>query len=87
MELVNHLGETSFYLLALEEGICLTSDNRAYQKFMKENLKAMRIRSFYFEKFNVIWEILFFNTFFYQKSSKMRISSQWWVKCNIRETF
>ncbi|KKM15030.1 hypothetical protein LCGC14_1700160 [marine sediment metagenome] len=45
-------GETSCYLLAIEEGICLTSDDRAYKKFLRENLKAMRIDNFYFEKLN-----------------------------------
>jgi len=45
-------GETSCYLLALEEGICLTSDDKAYKKFINENLKAMRIDNFYFEKLN-----------------------------------
>ena len=45
-------GETSCYLLAMEDGICLTSDDRAYRKFMKENLKVMKIDSFYFEKCN-----------------------------------
>ena len=45
-------GETSCYLLAVEEGICLTSDDNAYKKFLNENLKAMRIDDFYFEKLN-----------------------------------
>ena len=45
-------GETSCYLLAIEEGICLTSDDKAYKKFLNENLKAMRIDNFYFEKLN-----------------------------------
>jgi len=45
-------GETSCYLLAMEEGICLTSDDKAYKKFLNENLKAMRIDNFYFEKLN-----------------------------------
>jgi len=45
-------GETSCYLLAIEEGICLTSDDKAYKKFFKENLKAMRIDDFFFEKLN-----------------------------------
>ncbi len=45
-------GETSCYLLAIEEGICLTSDDNAYKKFLNENLKAMRIDNFYFEKLN-----------------------------------
>lgn len=45
-------GETSCYLLAKEEGICLTSDDKAYKKFINENLKAMRIDNFYFEKLN-----------------------------------
>lgn len=45
-------GETSCYLLSIEEGICLTSDDKAYKKFCNENLKAMRIDNFYFEKLN-----------------------------------
>ena len=45
-------GETSCYLLAIEEGICLTSDDKAYKKFLNENLIAMRIDNFYFEKLN-----------------------------------
>lgn len=45
-------GETSCYLLAIEGGVCLTSDDRAYQKFLNENLNVMRIDTFYFEKFN-----------------------------------
>jgi len=45
-------GETSCYLLAMEEGICLTSDDKAYKKFLNENLKAMRIDNFYFKKLN-----------------------------------
>ena len=45
-------GETSCYLLAIEEGICLTSDDKAYKKFINENLKAIRIDNFYFEKLN-----------------------------------
>ncbi len=45
-------GETSCYLLAMEEGICLTSDDKAYKKFLNENLKAMRIDNFFFEKLN-----------------------------------
>ena len=45
-------GETSCYILAKEDGICLTSDDRAYKKFIKEEQKAMRLDSFYFEKLN-----------------------------------
>ena len=32
-------GETSCYILAKEDGICLTSDDRAYKKFIKEEQK------------------------------------------------
>jgi len=46
------LGETSCYILAKEDGICLTSDDRAYKKFFSENLKVMRVDTFYFEKLN-----------------------------------
>jgi len=45
-------GETSCYLLAIEGGICITSDDRAYQKFLNANLEVIRIDTFYFEKFN-----------------------------------
>lgn len=45
-------GETSCYLLAIEGGICITSDDRAYLKFLNENLEVIRIDTFYFEKFN-----------------------------------
>jgi hypothetical protein len=43
-------GETSCYILAQEDGVCLTSDDRAYKKFNKEEQKVMRLDSFYFEK-------------------------------------
>ncbi len=45
-------GETSCYILAKEDGICLTSDDRAYKKFIRGEQKAMRLDSFYFEKLN-----------------------------------
>ena len=44
-------GETSCYILAKEEGICITSDDRAYRKFHQANLDAMRIDSFFYLKF------------------------------------
>ncbi len=43
-------GETSCYILAKEDGVCLTSDDRAYKKFLKAEQKVMRLDSFYFEK-------------------------------------
>ena len=46
------LGETSCYILTKEDGICLTSDDRAYKKFKNEEQKVMRMDSFYFEKRN-----------------------------------
>lgn len=52
---VNHFidkSEASCYILAKEDGICLTSDDRAYKKFIKGNLNAMRLDSFYFENLN-----------------------------------
>jgi len=45
-------GETSCYIIAKQEGICLTSDDRAYKKFLLEELKVMRVDSFYFEMLN-----------------------------------
>ena len=44
-------GETSCFILAKEEGICITSDDRAYRKFHQANLDAMRIESFFYLKF------------------------------------
>jgi len=44
-------GETSCYILAKEDGICITSDDRAYRKFHQTNLDAMRIDSFFYLKF------------------------------------
>jgi predicted nucleic acid-binding protein len=44
-------GETSCYILAKEEGICITSDDRAYRKFHQTNLDVMRIDSFFYLKF------------------------------------
>lgn len=54
-------GETSCYILAKEEGICITSDDRAYRKFYQNNLNAMRIDSFFFLKFqkNILTKIEF----------------------------
>ena len=43
-------GETSCYILAKEDGVCLTSDDRAYKKFLKAEQKVMRLDSFFFEK-------------------------------------
>jgi hypothetical protein len=45
-------GETSCYILTKEDGICLTSDDRAYKKFKNEDQKVIRMDSFYFEKLN-----------------------------------
>lgn len=48
----NDPGETSCYILAKEDGICLTSDDRAYKKFISEDLKVMKVDTFYFELLN-----------------------------------
>ena len=34
-------GETSCYLLAKEEGICMTSDDKAYKKFVNEMCQSV----------------------------------------------
>lgn len=44
-------GETSCYILAKDEGICLTSDDRAYKKFCKQNENVLRLDTFYYQKF------------------------------------
>ncbi|MHA1291763.1 MAG: hypothetical protein ACTSQJ_03730 [Promethearchaeota archaeon] len=43
-------GETSCYLLAKERGICLTSDDKAYKKFISYNQKAVRTDTYFFNK-------------------------------------
>ncbi len=43
-------GETSCYLLAKDDGICLTSDERAYKKFKRRGLEVMRLDTFFFQK-------------------------------------
>jgi predicted nucleic acid-binding protein len=47
----NDSGETSCFLLAQEQGVCITSDERAYRKLLNENVKVMRLDTFYYEKF------------------------------------
>ncbi|TXT54499.1 MAG: hypothetical protein BAJALOKI1v1_2150004 [Promethearchaeota archaeon] len=43
-------GETSCYILAKEEGICMTSDERAYKKFITLGMNVIRLDTFYFQK-------------------------------------
>jgi hypothetical protein len=47
----NDPGETSCFLLAQEQGVFITSDERAYRKLLKENVQVIRLDSFYFEKY------------------------------------
>ena len=47
----NDPGETSCFLLAQEQGVCITSDERAYRKLLNENVKVMRLDTLYYEKF------------------------------------
>jgi hypothetical protein len=44
-------GETSCFLLAQEQGICITSDERAYRKLLNENVQVLKLDTFYYEKF------------------------------------
>ena len=44
-------GETSCYLLALEQGVCIISDERAYRKLVNENVQVIRLDTFYYEKY------------------------------------
>ena len=44
-------GETSCFLLAVEQGICITSDDRAYRKLWNENVQVIRLDTFYYEKY------------------------------------
>lgn len=41
-------GETSCYIIARQEGICLTSDDRAYKKFQFQNIEVMKLDYYYF---------------------------------------
>jgi predicted nucleic acid-binding protein len=43
-------GETSCFLLAVEQGVCITSDDRAYRKLLNENVQVIRLDTFYYEK-------------------------------------
>ena len=43
-------GETSCFLLAQEQGVCITSDDRAYRKLWNENVQVIRLDTFYYEK-------------------------------------
>ena len=47
----NDPGETSCFLLAQEQGVCITSDERAYRKLLNENVKVIRLDTFYYENF------------------------------------
>jgi hypothetical protein len=47
----NDSGETSCFLLAQEQGVCITSDERAYRKLLNENVQVMRLDTFYYEKY------------------------------------
>jgi len=47
----NDAGETSCFLLALEQGICITSDERAYRKLLNQNVQAIRLDTFYYENY------------------------------------
>ena len=44
-------GETSCFLLAVEQGVCITSDDRACCKLLKENVQVIRLDTFYYEKY------------------------------------
>ncbi len=44
-------GETSCYLLAKKEGVCVSSDIRANQKFKKLNINFMELDTFFYNQF------------------------------------
>jgi len=44
-------GETSCFILAQTDGICVTSDDRAYNKFKLHNSPVIRLDALYFEFF------------------------------------
>ena len=50
IEFFKDLGETSCYLLAKDDGICLTSDDKAYHKFKKQCVEVVRLDTFFFQK-------------------------------------
>lgn len=51
LNLFRNAGETSCYILAKEDGVCITSDIRAYRKIHNKGQKVIRLDSFYFQKF------------------------------------
>ncbi len=50
IELFRDAGETSCYILAKEQGICLTSDDRAYKKIRELEQNTVRLDTFFFQK-------------------------------------
>ena len=44
-------GETSCYILAKDHGICITSDERAYKKFINFELNTIRLDTFFFHAY------------------------------------
>jgi hypothetical protein len=38
-------------MLGKSEGICITSDDRAFKKMIKQNIKTVRLDTFFFEKY------------------------------------
>lgn len=43
-------GETSCFILAQENGICITSDRKAYNKFRQRSIKVQRIDTYFYQE-------------------------------------
>jgi hypothetical protein len=44
-------GETSLYILANDDGVGVTSDRRAYNKFLEHNINVLKLEQFFFQKY------------------------------------
>ncbi|MHA1521542.1 MAG: hypothetical protein ACTSRK_15280 [Promethearchaeota archaeon] len=51
IELFRDPGETSCYILGLESGVTITSDDRAYKKFKANKISVIKIEQFFLKKY------------------------------------
>jgi len=51
IEIFHDPGETSTYILASEDGVAITSDRRAYNKFQQAHIHVIKLEQFFFQKY------------------------------------
>jgi len=50
-DLFHNPGETSTFILAKEDGVGITSDRRAYNKFYQKKIRVIKLEQFFFQKY------------------------------------